>query len=49
MKGEYFNQRICCHVKNCKYYDNNEEKCNLGSITVGHESAICESFKEKKN
>ena len=49
MKNEYFNQKICCHVKNCKYYDNNEEKCNLGSITVVHESAICESFKEKKN
>ena len=48
MKNEYFNQRICCHVKNCKFYDKSEKKCHLGSITVGDEAAICESFEEKE-
>ncbi len=47
MKNEYFNQRICCYVKNCKYYDKKEDKCSLGSITINNEKAICQSFEQK--
>ena len=44
MKNKFFNQRICCHVKKCKYYDQMTEKCHLGSITVGNKNASCENF-----
>ena len=50
MKNEYFNQRIACLVKNCKYFDQKEQRCNLGSIEVGERNhkAHCNSF-EKRN
>lgn len=50
MKNEYFNQRIACLVKNCKYFDQKEHRCNLGSIEVGERNseAHCNSF-EKRN
>ncbi len=48
MNKDYYNQRISCHVTNCSFYDNKEKRCGLGSITVGSDNAICETY-EKKN
>ena len=49
MKENYFNQRIACHVSDCKYYDKAEEKCSLGQITIGigtYQETKCKSFKK---
>lgn len=46
--NEYFNQRIACHVKNCKYQSEEEERCTLGEIIVDgakeKEDTFCDSF-----
>ena len=50
MNNEYFNQRISCLVKECKYFDQKEQRCNLGWIEVGNceNVARCNNF-EKRN
>lgn len=50
MKNEYFNQRISCLVKSCKYFDQKEQRCNLGCIEVGtcENVARCNNY-EKRN
>jgi len=48
MKSEYFNQRIDCTVKNCKFYEKKDQKCTLGKITVSENNAICQNY-EKTN
>ncbi len=50
MSNEYFNQRISCLVKECKYFDQKEQRCNLGCIEVGNceNMARCNNY-EKRN
>ena len=50
MENEYFNQRIACSVTNCKYYDEEEKRCTLGSILVNFkkEKAICENYQKNE-
>lgn len=46
--NEYFNQRVACHVKNCKFQNEEEERCTLGEIIVDGEKekqdTFCDSF-----
>jgi hypothetical protein len=50
MKEEYFNQRIGCDVKECKYHDKKENHCTLGQILVSGSSkkahTFCDSFEK---
>ncbi len=51
MNKEYFNQSIHCTVEHCKYYDDEQEKCTLGSITVGekhHKGTLCENYEKNE-
>jgi len=50
MNEEYFNQRIRCHVKDCKFYDNKNTKCSLGAITVDNHSSgtYCKSYEKNE-
>ena len=50
MNNEYFNQRITCLVKNCRLFDQKEQRCSLGCIEVGHslDHARCNNY-EKRN
>lgn len=47
---EYYNQRIDCDVKTCKFQDEEESRCSLGKIQVSGEEAkkqtFCDSFEE---
>lgn len=50
MNKDYFNQRISCLVKSCKYFDQQEQRCNLGCIEIGNcnNLARCNNY-EKRN
>ena len=50
MNNEYFNQRISCLVKSCRFFDQKEQRCSLGCIEVGKSSnhARCNNY-EKRN
>ncbi len=45
---DYYNQRINCDVPQCKYFNERENKCTLGSITVGKnlKETYCKNFEE---
>lgn len=49
--NEYYNQKILCHVENCKYQENAEKRCTLGKIVVSGENkkedTFCDSFETK--
>jgi len=52
MEQEYFNQRINCNVTHCAYYDQNHNKCTLGSITVGvngGSETLCENYEKNSD
>jgi len=48
-ENEYFNQRIGCNVKECKYHSP-EDHCTLGKIVVSGErekqATFCDSFQK---
>jgi len=51
MEKDYYNQRIQCNVSHCKYFDPKEEKCALGSISVGvnkHHQTCCETYEKNE-
>lgn len=50
MNRDYFNQRISCLVKSCKFFDQQEQRCNLGCIEIGtcDNLARCNNY-EKRN
>jgi hypothetical protein len=43
-KEEYYNQRIGCTVKDCKYHDGNENHCTLGKILISGQNKKCNTF-----
>lgn len=53
MENNYFNQRIACTVTQCKYYNQEEERCTLGQITVKgsstKEDSYCDNFENEDN
>lgn len=51
MEENYFNQRISCSVSHCKYYDEKEHRCSLGSIEVGvndSDKTCCETYEKSE-
>lgn len=49
---EYFNQRIDCNVKNCRFQNDEDQHCTLGKILVDGSNCknetFCDSFEEKE-
>ena len=42
--NNYYNQRIQCQVWECAYFDESQERCTLGSITVGNNNQNTETY-----
>lgn len=51
-KEEYFNQRIDCDVKECKFHAREDKHCTLGKILVSgkqnKENTFCNSFEKSE-
>lgn len=49
---EYYNQKILCDVKECKYHENEEDRCTLGKINVSGSlpkaNTFCDSFETEE-
>ncbi len=48
---EYFNQRIECDVRNCKFLNLEQRHCTLGKIKVSSDKirqTCCDSFENKE-
>lgn len=51
MKNDYFNQRIACTVSHCKFFDDMDKKCSLGTITVLNNSSsetLCANYEKNE-
>lgn len=43
-ENEYFNQRIDCDVKSCRFLNREESHCTLGKIKVSGKQSKAQTF-----